>query len=1594
MIISGFYFIGDSDNDTTPSPATNNDKLESADRFSDDLIERDEDGNIISIGLPVDNLNLRPPSVPSTSTGGTRGQWDSIIMSEDFENANWWAKWYQLEDEDPNSNLDWWGRDNDAPYVHAGSWSANCSTNFSGSASGGAGIGYDNNMASWMTYGPIDLSSTANFERCAKLTFWYWLDCQPNNNDFFFFGTSNGDAPGGTMTFYSPSWHTQSLRSGRLKYWRWVDYNLTDTPVIGQNLPGDPNVYIAFYFKSDTSLCGLLPQGYKGAYLDDITLWNYTNHAPLTPINLNVSAPYGNTRRVVDHTPILNWTFNDQDTGPEEKPTGFHIQVGTDDDWAAAEMANVNQTYNGYLAPRWTYASANPLLDGQRYYFRVKARDNDFFWGPWSQSFNFSMNDEPTVPTLTDPTSAVIWDGGPPDSHWVNWTIATNNDDNPPGDDTIEINISLSTNGGLNYTKNVTLGQNNDGNFYWNPIFNDVESNQCVIRVTAYDGFEETHAYTPIMTIDSFDPVINDIVTMSTKPWYYEDPGMSGSGGTVWFNSLAGEGSGQILTMNIDWADASKIKAEGTLAFGDTPTDMDIDPVSLDYSVETGASNFNGVTLTVTDYFGRTDTATLDFKVDNTDPTVPLSVICRPDGYLDVGEADNDTEIYVTWTDGNDGTGSGISHSIIYTTDILAAVKNINKGEGIWISPVWDVKITVNVSMVDRVGNIGPATGDDIIIDFTNPSPPVVYSDTHSDSAEWYSNNNPILNWSPPQDLSGINGYSYILDQVVDTIPAPTLSGTMTTKRYYVKADGVWYFHLRALDNASHWGSTTLFTVNIDTTSPSIMKDYSDKSATTGELVYFKVEANDELSGVGEVRLYWRYNGETSYRIVSMEPAGTPDQYDTEFTVQADNAANIEYYITVNDTAIPVNTAYTPDKMIKEFEEITVNDNDLPAITEITGDIIGYTGDITTIEVNTSDNVDTISAKIFIGKDKLGQAMTESPDNKFTFDIDVPDDNLDDIDYYVKIWDAASNSVRSPQHTGETYTVTVKDNDAPVIQDVTGNTVGSNGQSVELFIEATDNYDFGNELIANLYVGTESEINDDPTELEMDHVSGSKFRISYNIPNLISTDLKYYITATDTSLNTARIPATGEYTIYIPAVLTPNGGEVWNGTQNIIWTTKDMQGSEPKVDIYYWDEAANLWTNIAKGEPDDGIFMWDTTTLKDGMNYKVKIVILYTSDLIGQDESDNAFRIYNPDKPELEVRYPIGGERLTGATIIQWQATDADGDEISVRIEYRDAASNETDWTLLALDDQNKGNFTWNTKTLPDGEYYLRISAIDRSPEQFSAEYTTFETIEVDNELSITILAPSTGDTWSGSKNIEWDILDAHGNTIYFTIQYRKSTDSPTDWTDLTTENLQNVDTYKWDTTAVLNGEYFIKINGYVTLGGEREGEAISQQFRVKNKGEEPDQFAAVFSWLIIIIIIVLIIVLVIVMMMRKKKHEEELKKEAKDLKAKESMKPPEVPSGPQYYAIPPTRPEPLFPVEQQRYKPIPPPPPKPQIPAPKPPPPGLPAPVQKSKPPLEDESEDLESSDEKPNNNAAKPPTLKGAEKKQPKAPKIKKNE
>ncbi len=93
-------------------------------------------------------------------------------------------------------------------------------------------------------------------------------------------------------------------------------------------------------------------------------------------------------------------------------------------------------------------------------------------------------------------------------------------------------------------------------------------------------------------------------------------------------------------------------------------------------------------------------------------------------------------------------------------------------------------------------------------------------SSTHPDQNNWYSNNDPALDWVEPVDPSGIAGYSTLLDQSNSSIPNEVVDTTNTTTFYTDKADGTWYFHIRAQDNVGNWSNTTHFKVSIDTETP------------------------------------------------------------------------------------------------------------------------------------------------------------------------------------------------------------------------------------------------------------------------------------------------------------------------------------------------------------------------------------------------------------------------------------------------------------------------------------------------------------------------------------------------------------------------------------------------------------------------------------------------------------------------------------------------------------------------------------------------------------------------------------------------------
>jgi len=97
-----------------------------------------------------------------------------------------------------------------------------------------------------------------------------------------------------------------------------------------------------------------------------------------------------------------------------------------------------------------------------------------------------------------------------------------------------------------------------------------------------------------------------------------------------------------------------------------------------------------------------------------------------------------------------------------------------------------------------------------------------ISSSSHPDQNKWYAENTPSFTWTiSPDDTPGLTKYSYQLDQGSSTIPDDTIEGTNTTYTYAPLADGIHYFHIKAMDAAGNWSNASHYKIQIDTKSPS-----------------------------------------------------------------------------------------------------------------------------------------------------------------------------------------------------------------------------------------------------------------------------------------------------------------------------------------------------------------------------------------------------------------------------------------------------------------------------------------------------------------------------------------------------------------------------------------------------------------------------------------------------------------------------------------------------------------------------------------------------------------------------------------------------
>jgi CubicO group peptidase (beta-lactamase class C family) len=145
-----------------------------------------------------------------------------------------------------------------------------------------------------------------------------------------------------------------------------------------------------------------------------LEFFNY--QLPGTPIIPSVSP--GDPEHLTDHTPQISWEYGI----PDYQQDMYHLQVGDDNDWTAAEMWDhgpVSGTENSVI-----YTGAE-LIDGQTYHYRVRVHNGDS-WSLWYYG-RMRLNSRPSVPTGLSPDNMDEIDTTPP-------SLSHNNSEDNEGD--------------------------------------------------------------------------------------------------------------------------------------------------------------------------------------------------------------------------------------------------------------------------------------------------------------------------------------------------------------------------------------------------------------------------------------------------------------------------------------------------------------------------------------------------------------------------------------------------------------------------------------------------------------------------------------------------------------------------------------------------------------------------------------------------------------------------------------------------------------------------------------------------------------------------------------------------------------------------------------------------------------------------------------------------------------------------------------------------------------------------------------------------------------------------------------------------------
>ncbi len=211
--------------------------------------------------------------------------------------------------------------------------------------------------------------------------------------------------------------------------------------------------------------------------------------------------------------------------------------------------------------------------------------------------------------------------------------------------------------------------------------------------------------------------------------------------------------------------------------------------------------------------------------------------------------------------------------------------------------------------------------------------------------------------------------------------------------------------------------------------------------------------------------------------------------------------------------------------------------------------------------------------------------------------------------------------------------------------------------------------------------------------------SASQIYFSYNWPEISNS-----------------IGSSGGNNSYTVSLTSPN--PVNEGNIPITW---NFTGTNPDAKIYieYSSDRGRKWYFLTSEHPINEPFLWNTTEIKDGVNYLLRIVAYNPENKRDYyySVSEQKFTINNPGnaQPELELLFDFENSVIHDAPLnIKFLAEDADNSELNVVIEYSHNPTENFMSIYSGIHQTGTINYNWDFSSLPNAySYYIRVKISD-----------------------------------------------------------------------------------------------------------------------------------------------------------------------------------------------------------------------------------------------------------------------------------------